>query len=278
MKVGIVTDSTCDLPDEQIKQLGVTVVPLFINIGDTGFKDGVDISREEFYANLPSYASHPTTGTPGTAAFVQAYQALAAKGVEAIISIHISQALSAVLDSARSAASEFSTVPVMVRDSRQLSMGTGFQVELAAQLAAQGKTVEEILSALDSLERRTFVAAALDTLEFLRRGGRMNGVMAGLGSVLQIKPILTMRSGVPGSERVRTTSKAEARLLSMVTERGQIERLVLLHSNAPERANKLRTALLPYVSEIDPQPISITPVIGAHVGPGAAGFALITKD
>lgn len=278
MTIGIVTDSTCDLPPNTIEELGITVIPLFINIGDKGYLDGVNITRTEFYTNLPDYSSHPTTGTPGTDSFLQAFKALVARGCTEILSIHISESLSATVDVARTAAKEFKEALVMVRDGGQLSMGTGFQVEAAARMAAAGRSMTEILKALEDLMSRTFVTARLDTLEFLRRSGRMNRFMAGLGSLLQIKPILTMKNGHPASERVRTAERAEARLVQMLESFLPIERFALLHTNAAREADAFlkRVAHLLPAGQFDS--MDITPVIGAHIGPGAVGYAIVSKN
>jgi DegV family protein with EDD domain len=278
MTIGIVTDSTCDLPQSIIEELGITVIPLFINIGDKGYLDGVDISRTEFYTNLPKYSTHPTTGTPGTDAFLNAFKALVARGCTEILSIHISKSLSATVDVARTAAKEFKEALVTVHDGGQLSLGTGFQVEAAARMAAAGRSMADILKALEDLMSRTFVTARLDTLEFLRRSGRMNRFMAGLGSLLQIKPILTMKNGHPASERVRTAVRAEARLVQMLETYLPIERFALLHTNAAREADAFlkRVAHLLPAGQFDS--MDITPVIGAHIGPGAVGYAIISKN
>jgi DegV family protein with EDD domain len=278
MTIGIVTDSTCDLPQSVIQELGITVVPLFINIGSRGYRDGIDISRTDFYTNLPDYANHPTTGTPGMDTFAEAYGTLAGMGCSEILSLHISESLSATVDIARTAAREYKQIPVTVRDCRQLSLGTGFQVEAAAHLAAEGRSMQEILIALDDIMQRTFVAAGLHTLDYLRRSGRMNAFMAGLGSLLDIKPILTMKNGLPGSERVRTSAKSDSRLVEMLEENQPIERFALLHTNAPEKAQAFgtRVAHLTGVREI--YSVDITPVIGAHIGPGAVGYAIVSKS
>lgn len=278
MSIGIVTDSTCDLPQHIVHELGIKVIPLFINIGDAGYLDGVNITRKDFYTSLPNYATHPTTGTPGLDAFKNAYKELLDQGCTEILSIHISEKLSATVNVARNAAQEFKQVPVTVRDAGQLSLGTGLQVERAARMAKAGESMREIEAALDDLGSRTFVAARLDTLEFLRRSGRMNRFIAGIGSLLQLKPILTMQNGQPDSERVRTTHKAEARLLKMLEERQPIEHFSLLHTNAAEQALAFREQaahLLP--SEVT-YSMDITPVIGAHIGPGAVGFAIVSKN
>lgn len=278
MTIGIVTDSTCDLPQEIIQALGITVIPLFINIGDKGFLDGVDITRREFYTSLPKYPTHPTTGTPGVEAFTTAFKALVARGCTEILTIHISKSLSATVDVARTAADEFREATVTVRDSGQLSMGTGFQVEVAARMASAGRSMTEILQALEDLMARTFVAARLDTLEFLRRSGRMNRFMAGLGSLLQVKPILTMKNGHPLSERTRTAVRAEDRLVEMLEACLPIEKFALLHTNAAREADAFLKRIARLLPAEKPHSMDITPVIGAHIGPGAVGYAIVSKN
>jgi DegV family protein with EDD domain len=278
MTIKIVTDSTCDLQESVIQELGISLVPLYINIGDQGFLDGVEITRKDFYTNLPSYEVHPTSGTPGPDAFTQIYERLVSEGATSILSIHISNRLSAIADIAKSAAKAFDQVPVTVRDSQQLSTGTGFQVEAAARMAQQGNSLEEITKVLDDLAGRTFVAAGLDTLEFLRRSGRMNAFMTGIGSLLQLKPILTMRNGLPGTERVRTTARAEVRLIEMLEEHQPLERFALLHTNAEAKADEFRAKISHLLPEGEIYSMDITPVIGTHIGPGAVGFALISRS
>lgn len=275
MAIKVLADSTCDLPARIVDELGISVLPLYINIGDQGYLDGVDMTRQAFYQGLPSFPMHPTTGTPGIDRFIQAFQQLVDEGATEIISIHISESLSATVNVARQAAAEFSAVPVHVVDSQQLSMGTGFQVEAAAKFARQGISSAEILSHLDDLAGRSFVAARLSTLEFLRRSGRMNRFMAGLGSLLQIKPILTMFDGTPGSERVRTARKAEELLIGMLEERAPIERFALLHTHDPAGAQALGEKLEAHIPGGEEIAVDITPVIGAHIGPGAVGYAVV---
>lgn len=275
--IRIVTDSTCDLPQETIRKYDIRVVPLYINVGDKGYLDGVDITREEFYRNLPTYPVHPTTAVPSLEKFRAVYDALAREGATEILSIHISVALSAVVDVARTAAQEFKTIPVTVFDSRQLSLGTGFLVETAARLAAQGKTMGDILAALNEQIKRSHVFAALDTLEFLKRSGRMNGVIANFGMFLQLKPILTMYDGKPGAERVRTRGRAMQRVLEMLHDVGPIERVAIVHTNAPDRVAELRQQAAHLLPTEDVPVVDITPVIGAHIGPGAVGFAVVTR-
>jgi DegV family protein with EDD domain len=278
MTIKIVTDSTCDLPQNVVEDLGIEVVPLYINIGDKGFLDGLEITRKDFYTNLPDYDIHPTTGTPGIDTFANVYEQLASEGATQILSIHISKSLSATVEVSESSAKMFEKIPVTVLDSQQLSMGTGFQVETAARMAQQGKPLNEILEVLDDLAKRTYVTAALDTLKYLRRSGRMNGFLTGIGSLLQLKPILTMKGGLPGSERVRTSAKAEQRMVEMLREYQPIERIALLHTNAPAGAEAFRAKIADLVPESDVYSMDITPVIGAHIGPGAVGYAIISSS
>jgi len=275
MPVRIVTDSTCDLPAETIAHYGIRVVPLYINVGKQGFLDGIDITREEFYTRLPGFAEHPTTAVPSPQKFRAIYDALAEEGAREVLSIHVAVALSAIVNVASIAAQECTSVPVTVFDSQQLSLGTGFLVETAAKLAAAGGSLAEILAALDAQIKRTRVFAVIDTLEFLKRSGRMNQFIANIGTLIQLKPILTMYAGKPTTERVRTRERATKRLIQMLSEVGKIERIAIVHTNAPDRVAELRTqaaALLPHGTILV---TDITPVIGAHIGPGAFGFAVI---
>ena len=275
--IRIVTDSTCDLPKEVIQELDIKVVPLYINIGDEGYLDGADITRKDFYTNLPDYPVHPTTGTPGTRAFLTVFEELAEGGADQILTIHISENLSATVNVARSAAEEYQKIPVTVFDSGQLSLGTGFQVELAARMAKEGRSLEDILSALKDLRSRTFVTAGLETLEYLRRSGRMNRFMTGIGSLLKLKPILTMKNGLPGSERVRTSIKAEKRLIAMLEDYHPFGKFALVHTNAQEKAQIFLKKIANLLPDGEIYSMDITPVIGIHIGPGAVGYAIISE-
>jgi len=277
MPVRIVTDSSCDLPIEIVSRLGICVVPLYINVGSQGYLDGIDITREEFYKKLQTLPENLTTAVPSPQKFRAMYDALADEGANQVISIHISTSLSAIVNVAQVAAEETTSVPVTVFDSRQLSLGTGFLVETAASLAQAGCSVSEILGALNGQIKRTHVFAAIDTLQFLRRSGRMNSVLSAIGELFQIKPFLKMYDGKPGAERVRTRKHAMKRLAALLCEHGPFEKVALLHSDALDRAQ----ALLQEVKDILPDGEiwleQINPVLGAHLGPGVIGFACISK-
>lgn len=272
----IVADSTCDLPAETVEALGIHLVPLYINIGKTGYRDGVDMTRAEFYQRLPDFDPPPTTATPGKETFKQAYQALVEEGAEEILSIHISESLSATVNVARAAAVEFDSATVYVLDSEQLSLGTGFLVEMAAKAARLGKRFKDIQAQLKDQISRSHVFAAIDTLEFLRRGGRMNSVVAGIGTLIQMKPILKMHLGEPTSERVRTSNGAYKRLLELLSEKMPLERLALVHTHADEKARDLLAQVRERLPEGVIPSVDITPVLGAHLGPGAIGFACVS--
>jgi len=276
MTVRIVTDSTCDLPAETITRYGIHVIPLYINVGDTGYLDGIDLTREQFYERLPVFSTTPTTAVPSTERFHAAYNAMADEGASQVLSIHISATLSGVLNVARIAAQEITAVPVTVFDSQQLSLGTGFLVETAARMASSGSSLAEILPTLHDQIRRTHVFAALDTLEFLKRSGRMNRHLAGLATLLQIKPIMTMYDGKPGSERVRTRDRAMKRIVEMLAADSPLERVAIVHTHA---SREILALLHTKAAHLLPQGAilsqDITPVIGAHIGPGAVGFAVV---
>ena len=230
---------------------------------------------KNFTKSCRRFPVHPTTAVPSPQKFHALYDALADEGATEVLSIHISAALSGVVDVARFAAQETSSVPVTVLDSQQLSLGTGFLVETAAKLAAAGGSAAEILAALNAQIKRSHVFAALDTLEFLKRSGRMNKYLAGLGTLLQLKPIITMDNGQPGTERVRTRERATKRLLEMLQELGPLERLAIVHTHAPARVAELRSLAAHFLPQEEILAAEITPVIGAHVGPGVFGFAVV---
>jgi fatty acid-binding protein DegV len=247
MPVRIVTDSTCDLPAWMVARYGILVVPLYINVGSQGFLDGIDITREEFYTKLPTFPVHPTTAVPSPQKFRAVYDSLSDEGASEVLSIHISLALSATVDVACSAAQE----------------------------TTSGHSISEILPVLKDQIKRSHVFAALDTLEFLKRSGRMNRFVAGLGTLLQFKPILTMYNGKPGTERERTRDRARKRLIQMLRQIGAIERVAIVHTHALERVAELRAQAASLLPTENLLVEDITPVIGAHIGPGAFGFAVV---
>jgi DegV family protein with EDD domain len=278
MNIRIVTDSTCDLPNEVVSKYEITVIPLHINIGDKTYLDGVDLTRAEFYAKLPDYFPFPKTAAQGPEVFTQAYERLADEGAQAILSIHISETLSTTINSVRIAAEQFTRIPVTILDSSQLSLGTGFLVEKAAQVAQDGKSMDEIISALQGVMKRTYVFASLKTLEYLRRSGRMNFAIAKFGEILQIKPLLHMNMGKATAHRTRTQKRAKARLLAWLAEYAPYEKLAIVHAGVQEEAKALYEQVRSFFPQDEVSIVQITPVLGTHLGVGALGFACISKE
>lgn len=278
MTIKIVTDSTCDLPEAIVAEHGITVLPLYINIGERSYLDGVELTREEFYEQLPSYQTPPTTSAPGTGTFVQAYERLANEGAEEVLSIHIAQSLSGVMNAAQSAAESTDVIPVTTFDAGQITLGTGLLVRAAAKAAAAGASMQEIQTMLVEMGSRTHAFAALDTLEYLRRSGRVSMIQSKLGALLRVKPLLTMHDGEIGFDKVRTRNVALQWLIDQVTALGPLEECALVHTHTMERLEELRHRaqnLLP--ADEEPLIAEVTPVIGAHVGPGAVGFACVAR-
>ena len=276
MNIRIVTDSTCDLPEQTVRQHKITVIPLHINQGEKSFRDGVDISREDFYAQLPGYKPSPSTAAPSPEIFRQQYDQLADEGAQFILSIHISESLSATINSARMAAEQFKRIPVTVMDSSQLSLGLGFIVEKAAQMAELGHKVEEIIESLHEMMKRTYVFASLKTLEYLRRSGRMHFALARLGEILQIKPLLHMNQGKPTAHRARTQRRATERLMEWLREYAPYEQLAIVHAGVQAEAEALLERIKEFLPEGNIIIVQITPVLGSHLGIGALGFACVS--
>jgi DegV family protein with EDD domain len=276
MSISIVTDSNCDLPKGIVDDYGITVVPMYINIGSESYLDGVTMSRQEFYEGLPHFDSHPMTSVPGPGTFIETFDRLADEGATEILAIHVAGSLSAMVNSARLAAEEWDRLPVTVFDSGNLTLGTGLQVLAAARATAEGRTMDEIVALLEDLAARTYCFAALDTVEYLRRSGRLTRFQSSLASILQIKPLLRMNNGEFEMERVRTRRAALARVIELLSGVGSLEELALVHTHAPEEAE----ALGRQASHLAPEGVlslkaEVTPVIGTHIGPGAVGFVAI---
>jgi DegV family protein with EDD domain len=277
MSIKIVTDSTCDLPQSIIERYDITVVPLYINFADKSYRDGIDLSRREFYEKLPESPVQPTTSVPGIGAFMEAYQTLAASGADQIVSIHIAAKLSNTVNVARLAAEAMDDISITVIDSHQLTVGTGCQVLEAAQLAQQGTSVSDIVAAVQDMRPRLYTFAALDTLTYLRRSGRLSSFQAILGSMLNLKPLLSMSQNEITMDKVRTRRRAMDWLVKFFADLGELEQVVLVHTHAPARLQALWERvkhLAPHIPS--PMSVDVTPVLGAHLGPGVVGFTCLT--
>lgn len=282
MKFGLVTDSTSDLPPDLAEHFGLEVVPSILIIEGKQYADGIGISRNDFYARLPSMKIFPTTAAPSIGEFSTRYQKLVDAGCDHVISIHAASQLTSICDIARQAARDFPN-RITIVDSGSLSMGIGFQVLAAAEAADSGADLETALAAIESTRRRLRVFAALDTMEYLRRSGRVPAAITILGSALNIKPLIELAGGqVKIAGAVRTTHQANERMASFLKEGGlPLERLAIMHTGAEPRARAFLERLMNEVARDLPREINLvnaTSVIGAHLGPNGLGFAAVRAE
>jgi DegV family protein with EDD domain len=278
--VKIVTDSAADIPAEIAGELGITVVPLLVHMNDSTYRDGVDISGEEFYRQLGSSRSVTTTSLPTLASFEEAYRRLTADGHE-IVSLHMSSRLSGTYNAALMA-STADGVPddlVSAVDTRTISMAQGWVAIRAAESARDGKSRQEIEELAEALSGKAHIFGLLDTLEYVVRSGRVGRLPGTVGTMLNIKPILTTRPSGEAAiiERIRTRGKAMERLVELIAELGPLDALAVLHAADEEGAAQLLEMLRPLNP---PEPVIVThigAVLGTHIGPRGVGVCCLTK-
>jgi DegV family protein with EDD domain len=276
MTIAIVTDSTADIPEDIASSYGIQVVPAVLIIEDKSYIDGKGYTREEFYQNLPGMKTPPTTATPSTGTFEETYSQLVDQGASQIISIHAPARLSGIFNSAAVAAQKFED-RVTVIDSGLLSLGIGFQVISAAEAARYKDSVSEIISVIDDVRRRIHLIAMLDSLEYIRRSGRVSWTRASLGALLQIKPFVTVQNGeVLRMGEARTRRKGIEHLYDRLKKLGSLEKLAILHTNAEADAYQM---LNEFASRVKSQPliVNVTTIIGTHVGPNGLGFVAVVQ-
>jgi len=270
--VRIVTDSACDLPQEVADELGIEIVPLTIRIDGHEYVDRADLTPAEFWAKCAQSPTLPETAAPAPGQFEAAYRRLAASGATSIVVINLSGALSATMQSAELAARSVTEVPVTVVDSQQCTLGLGIIVTDCARLARSGASHDEVVARARDLASRTKVWGALDTLENLKKGGRIGGAKAMLASALAIKPIIEVRDGkVEQGGKQRTRSKALAFLVDTLVEAGAVENLAVLHANCTD-VDAFVAMLRPHYTG-DILVGDIGPVVGSHAGAGTIGIA-----
>ena len=276
MKLGIVTDSTSDIPPHLIDEHSLEVIPTILILDGKEYADGQGISREEYYSRLSDMEILPTTAAPSIGDFAERYQYLFRTGCDHILSIHPAEQLSAIVNVARQTAEEFAD-RITVLDSGSLSLGLGFQVLAAAEAAEQG--LQAALRAVRATRDRIQVFAALDTMNNLRRSGRVPYAVAALGGLLSIKPVIELAEGVVKPiGAVRTTMQANERMANLMRANGTMERLAILHTGAEARAKEFLNRMMGEISQSIPRDIlmtNVTPIIGTHVGPRALGFAAV---
>lgn len=276
MKLGFVTDTTSDLPEDMCDRYGIQVIPVVIVIDGKAYYDGSGMTREDFYTTLPSMKIPPTTAAPAPGDFGARYEKLLTAGCDHILSFHLPAALSGINNAAQLAAASFEN-RVSVIDSGQLTMGIGFQVLAAAEAAKNGATIDEALAAAKEIRSRMRVVAVLDTLLYLKRSGRVSWAKAALGGLLNLKPLVEVKEGkVESLGAARTTHQGHLRVLEMLQELGRLEKLVVLHTNAEGRANQLLDDLKSGLSNVPI--INVTTVIGTHVGPNGLGFVAVSAE
>jgi DegV family protein with EDD domain len=274
--VGIVTESTADIPPALADELGIRVVPTLVTFGADTYRDGIDLTRQQFYEKIEQGTINPTTAAPSPLVYEQVYRQLAADGQE-IASIQTASKLSALYGTARLAAAGVPDARIAVLDSEQVTMGCGWLAVEAAEAALRGESLDQIIARVEHAKRRTWVLAALASLEYAYRGGRIGRMPALLGTLLSLKPMVVVRSGgVQIVDRVRTWRRALDRLVEMVDGLGAFERAIVLEANAPAAAELVADrlqALRPHWKRMIGQAGA---TIASHAGPGAVGVAVVT--
>lgn len=275
-QVAVVTDSTCSIPQDVIDEYDIKVVPQVVIWGDEVLEDGIDISAEAFYQRLESADEMPTTSQATIASFKSAFEQFVEAG-RPIIAMCVGDQLSGTLQSATQAKAMFPDAEIEPFNSETAGMALGLQVLAAARAARDGASLAEVKAVAQNAKEKTGIVLAVDTLEFLHRGGRIGGASRFLGTALNIKPLLEVVDGrVEPLDRVRTTSKALRRVADIVSERMEGKeniQLALHHTGGLDTVNKLNAALEERLEPAEVYFCLIPPAVGAHVGPGAYGIA-----
>ncbi len=273
MPVKIITDSAADLAPELAAKHGIEVVPLTIRFGDEEFTDGVELTPEQFYAKMATFSGMPATAAPAPGAFEEAIRTAGAHG-DPVVVINISSALSATMASAENAARAIGDdLDVRVVDSKSITATLGLKALAAARAAADGASADDVVALVEEMRNRSRVYGALSTLDNLKKGGRIGGAQAMLGSVLSIKPIIDISTGsVTEAGKVRTRSKSLAWLRDKLFEQPQLDELALCSGGADD-VDELLDLVSPRYSRDQVQIWTIGPVIGSHGGPKVIGFA-----
>jgi DegV family protein with EDD domain len=278
-KVAIVTDSTADLTPEMVEELGVTIVPLQVIFGNEAYREGVEITTEEFYERLVKSRPLPTTSAPSVGDFQEVYERLL-KEADSIVSIHIGTKLSATVQAAQTARQSLAKPErVEIVDSQATSLAMGFAIMEAAEAARAGAKLAEVKAAAESAVQRIHVLFMLDTLEYLRRGGRIGRARAYLGALLSVKPILALREGeIYPEERVRTRARGLERIIQSAIRHQRVKRAAVGHSTTPDEAESIRERLAMAFPNVKVDLIRFGPVIGTHAGPGIVGVGVMEGE
>jgi DegV family protein with EDD domain len=279
-KIALVTDSTTYMPSELVKKYNISVAPQVLIWGDQTYKDGVDIESSEFFTRLKTAKVMPTTSQVAVISFQEIFQNLVDQGYE-VLALLVSSRLSGTVQSAMQARDLMSSAreKVNVVDSQSVAMALGFQVLAVARALEDGASLKDAIALAEKSYQSTGVFFAVDTLEFLHRGGRIGGAQRFLGTMLNMKPILAIQDGrVEGIERIRTKNKAHDRVLELVVERvaGRTPvRVATLHANAAEDARALLTRAEQALNPVESIFTEVSPTVGTHTGPGTVGLAFM---
>ena len=281
-RVAIVTDSASDFDPARAASLGIAVVPLIVNFGAEAFSSGVNLSTDQFWARMTAPdAPFPTTAACSPGDFQLAYQKAFDEGAEAIVSIHVAGTLSGTIKAAEIGKAMFKDKEIHVVDSMSASMGEGVLAELAVQMAGMGVAAAEIAKVVTRRRDDIGVYLALDTLEYLKRGGRISGAQAAIGTLLSVKPIIEVKHGlVETAERVRTRGKAREKLVELLTQR-PIERLSILHTTEAGVEEFAEQLLAKVPGGIDRSKVTIDlvgPSVGPHLGTGCVGGVALYRE
>lgn len=281
--VNVVTDSTCDVPTDIAERLGITVLPMIVEVDGVAYQDGVTLTRQQFYDSLPTYATLPKTAAGSPELFANAYREARAAGADGVISVHIARTVSGVCNAAELAASDVASEGISVRvvDSGSMTMGLGWLVITAAEMAQHGASLDEIATALEAMKQRIRILAMADTLKYLRKSGRVSSLTAGIGELLQIKLLVELKQGaVTQLDRVRTRGRGIERLLEEVRKTpGRPRCLSIVYTGGDQTTDieRVRRELQP-IAPIEPSsPVLVTPVIGAHFGPMGLGVVIVNE-
>jgi DegV family protein with EDD domain len=280
LSVRIVTDSTADLPPQFAHDLGISVVPLSVIFGDEVYREGIDIDHDLFYDKLINGKVLPTTSAPSVGEFLEVYEPLL-KETDEIVSIHLSSKLSATYDNACQAAQTLSArgARIEVVDSRVVSLGLTFVAVAAARAAREGGDIDRVRAVADSTIERMRIYVLLDTLEYVRRGGRIGRARAFLGAMLRVKPMLALRDGeVYPHERVRTKRHAMDRLFQIATSYPNVREVAVGYSTNPQDAHDFQQRLAEVMPHVNIWTARFGPVIGTHGGPGVLGLGLLEGE
>ena len=278
-KVAIVTDSTADLPPELVEELGVTIVPLQVIFGDEAYREGVEITTEEFYERLVKSRQLPTTSAPSVGDFQEVYERLLEE-VDSIVSIHIGAKLSGTIQAAQTARQSLAKPErIEIVDSQAVSVAIGFATMEAVEAARAGAKLAEVKAAAESAVQRTHVRFMLDTLEYVRRGGRIGRARAYMGTLLRVKPILSFREGeVYPEERVRTRARGLERMIQWAVRHQKVKRAVVAHATTLDEAESIRERLAMAFPSVKVYLIRFGPVLATHGGPGTIGVGIMEGE